>query len=359
MSKQANKTVIGIFVVGAIALVIAAILILGSGKLFRPTFKAVCYFEGSVGGLNVGAPVVLRGVKIGSVKDIVLRADSTKLTFTIPVYIEMEPDKFRVIGPRPKKLGENLKTFIDNGLRAQLEMQSIVTGQMQVGLDYYPNKPAKFVGADTETPEIPTIPTPMQELAQKIQKIPLDEIFQKILSAVEGIEKVVNSPELIATIRSINQAANEIQPLASNLGDTVKDIRKLVQNVDGQVGPLASNLNETVLDIRKLVKNADVSVAGISSSLDETVKEARGVIRNVDSRIDSLAASIEGPLKSAEATMVVAQKAIEKIEGTVGENSPLVYELNKTLEETRALARSVRVLADYLDRHPESVIWGK
>lgn len=334
MSKQANKTVIGIFVVGAIALVVAAVLILGSGKLFKQTFKAVCYFEGSVGGLNVGAPVVLKGVKIGSVTDVVLRADSRNLTFTIPVYIEIEPDKFTVIGPRPKKMGENLKIFIDKGLRAQLEMQSIVTGQMQVGLDYHPNKPAKFVGADPKTPEIPTVSTPMQELAQKIQKIPLDEIFQKILSAVEGIEKLVNSPEIPDTVHSINESAKEIKPLASNLQEAVKDVRKLVQNVDGQVGPLASNLNETV-------------------------REARGAIRNIDSQIEPLKESLQKTIKSAETTLVVAQKAVENIEGGIGENSTLIYQLNKTLEEVNALARSVRVLADYLERHPESVLWGK
>ena len=334
MSKQANKTVIGIFVVGAIALVVAAILILGSGKLFKPTFKAVCYFEGSVGGLNVGAPVVFKGVKIGSVTDVVLRVDLIKQTFSIPVYIEIEPDKFTIIGPRPKKLGQNLKELIDKGLRAQLEMQSIVTGQMQVGLDYIPNKPAKFVSADPETPEIPTVATPMQELAQKIQKIPLDEIFQKILSAVEGIEKVVNSPEMTETVHSINGTAKEIKPLVANLQEAVKEVRKLVQNIDGQVGPLASNLNETV-------------------------QEARGAVRNIDSQIGPLKETIQRTIQSAEATLVMAQKAIENIEGGVGENSTLVYQLNKTLEEVSTLARSIRILSNYLERHPESVIWGK
>ena len=200
MSKPASKTVIGIFVVGAIALVVIAIVILGSGKFFKRTFTVVCFFQGSVGGLNEGSPVVFRGVKIGSVKDIVLRADSEKLTFTIPVYIEIEPAKFTVTGPRPKQLGQNLKTFIDRGLRATLETQSIVTGQMQVSLDFYPEKPAKFVGLDAETPEIPTIRTAMQELTEKVEKIPIDEIFAKILSAVQGIEKVNFSESARKTI---------------------------------------------------------------------------------------------------------------------------------------------------------------
>ena len=105
MSKQANKTVIGIFVVGAIALAIAAVLILGSGKFFKQTFSAVCYFEGSVGGLNIGAPVVFKGVKIGSVTNVILRFETTKLIFMIPVYIEIEPDKIGVIGARSEASG--------------------------------------------------------------------------------------------------------------------------------------------------------------------------------------------------------------------------------------------------------------
>jgi len=381
MSKQANKTVIGIFVVGAIALAVVAIVVLGSGKLFKKTVPAVCYFEGSVGGLNVGAPVVFRGVKIGTVMEVAFRFDPKKVSVTIPVFIELEQQKKGV--PKEEQI-ETFKQLIDRGLKAQLEMQSIVTGQLQIALDFHPDKPVKFVHADPDYFEIPTVQSPLQELTKKIEKIPIDEIFQKILSAVEGIERVVNSPEITETIHSINQAAKEIKPIASDFQETVKDVRKLIRNVDGQVGPLASNLSdavqdirnllqngdtkitgltssldEAVKDIRKLVQNADAKVAGLASSLDETVKEVRGVVRNVDNRIGPLGAGIEGTIKSVEATLTVAQKAIEKIEGTVGEDSTMVYELNKTLEEIRALARSIRVLADHLDRHPESVLWGK
>ncbi len=343
MSKPASKTVIGIFVVGAIALVVIAIVVLGSGKLFRRTFKAVCYFEGSVGGLNVGAPVVFRGVRVGSVKDIILRTDLEKLTFTIPVYIEIEPNKFRVTGPVPKKMGQNLKALIDKGLRAQLDMQSIVTGQMQVSLDFHPEKPAKFAESrfDKETPEIPTVRTAMQELAQKVEKIPIDEIFAEILSAVKGIEKIVNSPELKETVHSINAAAKEVKPLAASLGEAVKDVRKLVQNVDGQVGPLASNLNETVREAKG------------------AIQEAKGTIKNIDGRIGRLGDGFERTIKAAEATIAVAEKTLVNIEVNVGENSPLFYELNKSLEDLRGLTRSIRILADHLERHPESVIWGK
>ena len=372
MSKQANKTVIGIFVVGAIALAIAAVLVLGSGKFFKHTLSAVCYFEGSVGGLNIGAPVVFRGVRIGSVTNVLLRLETTKLIFVIPVYIEIEPDKIGVIGAPPKQAGQNLKTFIDRGLRATLETQSFVTGQMQVGLDFHPDKPAKFseLKIDTKTPEIPTIPTPMQELAKKIQNLPIDQIFEKLSSALDGIDKLVKSPEIPEAIRSVNLALGDVRklvknvdgqvgPLVSNLNETVKDIRGLVQNADAKVAVLTSNLDGAVKDVRGLVQNADAKVTGLASNLDETVKDVRGLVKNVDNRIGPLTASIEGTLKSVDATLIVAQKTMDNISGTAGQDSPMVYELNRTFEEVHGLARSIRLLADSLERHPESLIRGK
>jgi len=345
MSKQASKTVIGIFVVGAIALVVIAIVVLGSGKFFKTTFRAVCYFEGSVGGLNIGAPVVFRGVKIGTVTDVLLRGDPSTWTFTIPVYIEIEPDKVTVSGPRPKKAGENLKILIDQGLRATLESQSFVTGQMQVGLDLHPDKPAKFVAEDKTVPEIPTIPTPLQEFAKKIQNLPIDEIFEKLRSTLDSIDKVASSPEIPEAIRSVNLA----------LGD----IRKLVKNVDGQVEPLASNLNETLKDVRGLVQTADAKVTELTSNLDGAVTDVRGLVKNVDNGIESVIAGIEGTLKSIDATLIVARKSMDSISGATGEDSAMVYEMNRTLEEIQALARSIRVLADHLERRPESLIRGK
>ncbi|OGP75277.1 MAG: hypothetical protein A2W09_06070 [Deltaproteobacteria bacterium RBG_16_50_11] len=320
MSKPASKTLIGIFVLGAIALVVIAIVVLGSGKFFRQTLTVVCFFEGSVGGLNEGAAVVFRGVKIGSVTSVVLRYDLRDLSFKIPVYIELDPARMTTIGPRPPKAGQYMNALIERGLRAKLETQSIVTGQMQVSFDFYPDKPARFVGAEVKYPEIPTIPTPMEELVKKIEKIPIEQIFEKLLSAVEGIEKVVNSPELKGSVRSLQLA--------------LEDVRKLVHNVDNQVGPLASNLNETL-------------------------KEAKGVVHNLGDRVGPLSDSIEKTIKSAEATLNAAQKTIEGIDGTVGEGSTVAYELTKTLEEVSSLARSIRHLTDLLERHPEVLLRGK
>jgi len=338
MSKPANKTMIGLFVLGAIALVVIAIVTLGSGKLFKRTTTAVCYFEGSVGGLNEGAPVVFRGVKIGTVKDIAFRFDPKKVHVTIPVFIELEQ---RRKGVTKEEIVDTYKQLIDRGLKAQLEMQSIVTGQLQVALDFYPDKPIKLVGIDPEYFEIPTVQSPLQELGKKLEKIPVDQIFQKVLVAVEGIEKVVNSPEIPETVHSINEAVKEIKPLAANLEEAVKDVRKLVQNVDGQVGPLATSIEGTVNDYGKLARDASNKIDTLSLGLNDTIKE-----------IQKAVSSIEKTLGEAQLTLAEAKR-------TLSEDSTLQYEITETLQELQKGARSIRLLADDLKRRPESVLWGK
>jgi paraquat-inducible protein B len=347
MSKPANKAVIGIFVLCAIALVVIAIVVLGSGKFFKRTFTAVCFFEGSVKGLNEGSPVVFRGVKIGSVKGVVLIYDPKDLVIKIPVYIEIDPSHFKPITPpavRPRP-EQNLKVLIDRGLRASLETQSIVTGQKQVGLDFHPDKPANFVGTEPEYPEIPSVQTPLQELAKEIEKVPIEEIFEKLLAAVEGVEKIVNSPEVKGIISSLNLA--------------VEDARKLLQNVDSQVAPLALGIEKTFGDARKLVQNVNTQVQPLSASIKGAADEYGKLARNVDSQIEPLASSIEKSLEEVRVALEQVRKTLAVAEDVLAEDSPLLYELENSLKEVSDAARAIRLLANYLKRHPEALLKGK
>ena len=377
MSKQANRTMIGIFVLGAIGLALAAVLLLGSGKLFRKTYIAVCYFEGSVGGLSVGAPVVFRGVRVGSVKDVVLRYDPTSLSIQIPVYIEIDPRKGQLIGPHPKTLGENLKPMIDRGLRAQLEMQSIVTGQMQVGLDFHPGKPAKLLGHDTKYPEIPTIPTPLQELTKKIGELPLEEIIKNIGTAVEGINRVVNSPEITKTIQSISQATEEaksliktvqtrIDPTVSKIDATVTDAGTLMQNLNSQIQPISSDVQQTLREAQKLLREIDAKASTLTSSIDGTTKDVQKLVQNIDKQVEPLGPSIQKTLASIErtseeagVTLRQAEQTLAVLEGDIGEDSEMVYELKKTVKEVGAAVKAIQNLAKALEQQPESLLFGK
>ena len=144
MAKQANRMMIGGFVVLAVIIMAASLVVFGSGKFFQKTVKCVMYFDESVKGLSVGAPVLFQGVQIGSVTSIVLQVDPGKMQTQIPVIIEYEPEKFQVAASRemlrdPRK---NIPKLIEKGLRAQLGMQSFITGQLVIELDFYPDTPA-------------------------------------------------------------------------------------------------------------------------------------------------------------------------------------------------------------------------
>ncbi len=347
MSKKANKTAIGGFVVGALALIVVGVLIFGSGKFLTKTQTYVMYFEGSVRGLNVGAPLVFRGVKIGSVTRIQLLANTDDLSFQIPVFVETERRHFTLTGGGASDLSpkEQLVLLVARGLRAQLIKQSMVTGQLIVELDFHRDKPAKLVAGDSEYMEIPTITSGMDDLVKQIEKAPIEEILNKVLSAVDGISKVVNSREVKESLSSLEQA--------------LKNLNKLVQNIDSRIEPLVSTLEETVKDYGKLARNVDRQVKPVLSGLVETERHADKLVKNVDAQFTRLGSSIDEAAKSATAALVEAKKTLNTIGGLTGEDSQMIYQITTTLKELSAAARSIRVWADYLERHPEALLRGK
>jgi len=353
MSKPANKTVIGLFVVGAIALAIVAIGVLGSGKLFHERVRYVMVFEGSVKGLNVGSPVVFRGVKIGSVSDIHMRFNYTTKVMTILVYSDFGERQIEIVNldqgmaERLKEAGRYMvmRELIGRGLRAQLEMQSIVTGQLQIGLDFYPDKPAVYAGIDTAIQEIPTIPTPFQELTRKLESLPIDEIFHNVNSAMDGIAKLVQSPDLRESVANLNTA--------------LKDVQSLIRNVNDQVKPLSAGLSETIRNMQNLVKNADSQVGSLGRNLNEAIGDGRRLIKKADGGVDSVQAGIVDMIHTATAAIMQAEKVLEELQSSARVDSVFMYRVTESLREVEKSARSLRTLTDYLQRHPEALLSGK
>jgi paraquat-inducible protein B len=315
MSKPASKTLIGVFVLGALVLAVIALVIFGSGKFFERRITYVMYFDGSVKGLNIGSPVVFRGVKIGSVKDIELKADMKDFKLVIPVYVQVEPQKVTIMQGAPAH-GQYIEELVKKGLRAQLEMQSIVTGQLMINVDFYPDKPARFIGLDTKYPEIPTVPSPLDEMLKTAQELPLKELFDRLLKSIAGIEKIANSPQMTASLDS--------------LSESLKEARKILTKVDQEIGPMMASLKET------------------SSSFKAIADKSEGV-----------PAAVEKTLATAQDALKQAEKTFISVQNLASNNSVLVYQVDNALEEVSRASRSVRSLSDYLYRHPESLISGK
>ena len=347
MSKKANKTAIGGFVLGALALIVVGILVFGSGKFLTKRETYVMYFEGSVKGLNEGAPLVFRGVKIGSVTRVQLVANTDDLSFRISVFVEVEQKHFTLTGDETLDLTpkEQLVLLVARGLRAQLIAQNLVTGQLIVQLDFHPDKPARLVAGNSEYLEIPTIRSSMDDLVDQIEKAPIEDILNKVLSAVDGIEKAVNSSEVKESLNSLEQ--------------TLKNLNKLIQNVDSRIEPLVSSVEETLKDYGKLARNVDRQVKPVLSGMVDTERHADKLIKKVDVQVTRLGSSLDETAKSATAALVEAKKTLNTIKGLTGEDSKMIYQMTTTLKELSAAARSIRVWADYLERHPEALVRGK
>lgn len=374
MSTKANPTIVGAFIVVAVALLVAGVIVFGGSELFSPKVPYVAYFEGSVRGLRIGAPVYFRGVRVGMVTDIVVRVDPDADDVAIPVVFELEPDRIeRSAGseyPGEAESRKRLQRMIDKGLRAHLATESFITGQLAIELDIHPDKPARYVGKDELYPEFPTVPSARAEQIKTLKELPLTEIFAKLNSAIEGIDKLVNAPETIAAVRGLGQTMKDVQKLIGNidkqvepvavaLTDTLHETQKLVKRVDAQVDPVASSLTGTLDDTRKLVKRVDAQVDPVAGSLIGTLDDTRKLVKNVDGQVKPVAEKLLAAIDDARSALQQADKTLAATEGIVSKDSKLRYEVTKAIKELAAAARAIRLAAEYLKQHPESLIHGK
>ena len=323
MSQKISPTLIGAFVVGAVALLVIGVVAFGSGQLFRKTQEFVLYFDDSVNGLHIGAPVKFKGVEIGSVKDIKLEMGLGNQVHKIPVIIEIDLKKVIRRGvTREKAMDPNtIREFVTQGLRGQLQTESLVTGVLYVALDWFPETPLRLVqpaGDHFQYEEIPTVPTELEQAQDALVRVvkKLDDIDFKRL-----IDSLTKTSDGVAQLISVNSP-------------TVKSV---LQSVD-QAMP---QLRGAISDFRKLTTTADHNIENVSGDLHQTLTAAQ-------SAIDQIAA-----------TMKEAQTTIVSVRATVDPNSPTIYELTKSLREVSGAASSLRLLADSLDHNPQAVVLGK
>ena len=216
------------------------------------------------------------------------------------------------------------------GLRAVLAMQSFITGQLMIELDFHPGSPVHLRSPAGDLVEIPTIPSTTQRLATALQKLDLKGIEENLTNTLAGIDRLVNSPDLKAGI--------------GELKDVLSDTRRLVQNMNARVGPLADGFDATLQDTRKLVKNLDGQVKPLADNVNKTVADFDQLARDADARLASLTSSLDKTLAGAR--------------GVLSQDAPLIVELEATLKEISDAARSIRQLANTLDQKPEALIQG-
>ena len=364
MGTKANPTVIGAFIVGAVVLIIAAVLVFGKGKLFTETNTFVMYFEGSVNGLNKGAPVKFRGVDIGTVLEVQALYNPQDYTGQIQVVAEVEPGRFKevmdgVITPAASRRPDDIKALIERGLRGQLEMQSFVTGLLYVELDFHPGTEVRRSGIQSEYPEFPTIQTAMEEVAstvrqamQQLGELPFKQLLSEVLATLQSVNSILNADET-------NRALDALGSMLQGADQGVADLRQQVPQLLDQFGGTATAatvaleaVRTTLSDVRQLVQQVEGQMSPLLGNAEKTVASARGTLQQARKTLKTLETKASPALGQAE-------KAFAAAATVAASDSVVMNDLSHSLEALEEAARSIRLLADYLQRNPESLLRGK
>jgi paraquat-inducible protein B len=347
--RRTSPTLIGAFVVGGLALLIATVIVAGGGRFFTRKEYAVMHFSGSIYGLQVGAPVVFRGVRLGSVTSIGLVYDKAADRFSIPVLAELEPHIIRGMGDRRSdeeaERGETLQALVKRGLRAQLSLQSLLTGQLYVDLDLRPEKPGQLRGGTYRSAiEIPTTPTAIQALRGQLEGLDLRKLLDDVSAIAGSARSVLAGPQLKQALDNVVQITEQVQQLSERL--------------NRRIDPLADAATATLGDSRRAIER----VTGV-------LDKAGGAADKVSGAADRVGRAAEraGTMLAPEAPLVRdVQRAAAELAATAAalrqhtaDESGLVQNADRTLQDLSRAARAVRELADMLERHPEALLRGR
>jgi len=317
MSKKKHTVAIGAFVLGAILIaVLTVVFVIGSG-FGQEQRKVVMVFDGSVKGLMVGAPVALRGVQIGQVTKIELILDSDAGEVIMLVEAALRSQNIRFQG---KVNDELINELVAQGMRAQLNVQSLLTGLLYIQLDFHEGSELDLEGVDSPYLQIPTIPTELERLTREVQQI--------------DIAKLARDTE--STLNSINQFFN-----AESFRTLPDDVREA--------------LNSFTL----LSEALRVQLASTGPRLDTSLEEFSTTLRTANNELPVLAAGLKSSLTSLESATREFEGAMGALEGTIGADSATVYELNRALKEVAKAGRAMQALARTLEEQPEALLRGK
>ena len=388
---RAHPAAIGAFVVGAIALIVVAALVFGaSGKLFGRKFPIVMFFDHSVNGLAVGAQVAYRGIRLGQVTRIqsVVGSPRIAVTATLERGPFLTPDN----PTGTDQMRRAIEEAVGQGLRAQLALQSLLTGHLYVTLVLRPDVPASLVNLDKDALEIPTIPTLMAQLEAGLQKIPVSNMPKHLYDTVEGTARLLQSPDLSQTLAAVGPLAadaqtlvrrldREIGPLLAQVGPLLASVKQtsdtarvslvdVTQQLDRVATRLSADASRLLVSLTDTSDTARGTVKNVGDDVQKTLGEARGTVKNVGDdvqktlgeltpKIASLAVRLQEAADALRGTLATTETTIRDVDGAFTGDSPLGYQLRQALKEVAVAAQALQALAEYLERHPESLVQGR
>jgi paraquat-inducible protein B len=315
MSRKANPTLIGLFIVLGLGLGVGAVLFFSSSRLFTNTKQYILYFDASLTGLDPGAAVKFRGVTIGAVKDVLIHFNQAPTDTTLPVIIELNEDLLKQRSDAAFNLADaaQFEASVQRGLRGKLEAQSLLTGLLYVNLEFLPGTPTAYHQVKPIYPEIPAAPVEVQ-----IFQVDFASIVQKLNSILVKLDA----------------SLGEIKAAEINRGLT----------------NLLASLNTTV---------NSPGLTNTLASLQQTLRQLSELSTKLQSRAEGLADGADLTLVETRATLAEFRQGVQDVRGVLSPQAPLRRDVEAALGQFNEAARAVSELAEFLTRHPNAILTGK
>lgn len=319
--KKANPTAIGLFLVVGLAFAVGGVILFSSGTLFHPIQKSILYFNGSLEGLSPGAPVKFRGVTIGKVDQVLIRHNQAQDDFAMPVIIAIDKQLAQSKSDMRLQISNpaRMDLLISRGLRARLDAESLVTGVLYVGLDFVRDAPpAVFHQVKPQYPEIPTVPSAVQQLLDNLQHLDLPGISTKVNSLLAQLDtslRQLDIPQINAGVTNLLGSANHLI--------TIPDLTNTVQ------------------------------------SARRALDDAQALLARINGRVDPLADSVTNTLSDAQKTLADLRQNLQNLSAVTGSETSFHSDLTQALEELANASRAVAELAEFLQRNPDALLLGR
>jgi paraquat-inducible protein B len=316
-----RQTAVGAFVLGGIVLGLAAIVLFGNLNLFNPSVRAAIVFQDSIAGLSVGAPVTFRGVRVGAVESIGIEFDPKTNVAYIPLTVRLEPGP-ALISPKPGDTNLNLAALITRGLRAELNVQSFVTGQSQIDLDFDPSSAPVLHPDIANLPEIPTRQSTLQRAREQLSQLPLRE-------------------------------------LANNANVTLQSLRGLAEKLDHDLPPLVDSLKGTSDQSAQTVAAAGQAIRDLQGRLDTTLGAIGQTAGTADQQLNQRGAELHTLLTASNQTMLQVRELLGDLKGMTSDRAASRANLEATLRDLAAAAASLRGFANDVEHNPQLLLTGR
>ncbi|MEJ2620515.1 MAG: MlaD family protein [Candidatus Thiodiazotropha sp.] len=335
MQTKLSPTLIGSFVLLSLVLGVGALFMLSNGSLSQHATQFILYFEGDVKGLQVGSPVNFRGVKVGQVESMSISYSQESQAFRIPVVIGIQDARVEVEGVVTNEQGMlKLDSLIQQGLRARLNLQSLVTGKLEIELDFMPETPIRLINEDHRYPEIPTVQSSMEKLATAIDQIPVERITQRLSEILDSVDEMMGKGEFKQLTASLLLIAQRLDQVSLLLAE--------------QAPRLLANSDTLLVDAQAMV-----------GELSKAAKQTQHLVAKTETNLTSAFSQWEQTMASGDATFSKAGDTVQSVDHLLKSDSELMNQLTQSITELGRAARSIRIMSEYLERHPEALLRGK